>query len=162
MIKALLAVLVAGLAGGSAVAGTAQGAGPVCVQVPLGASLDVRSLPVQPSNIGAFVRGPKLNQGRYGQSATLLDDGRVLIAEGGTFNGQELHTGEVYDPVRNQFTETGPSFFSRTYIRDGAARLPDGRVLIVGGCGSAAHSASWFLTAYFCNGLRGAEIYDPT
>ena len=162
MIKALLIVLVAGLVSGPAVAGTAQGTGPVRVLIPTGRSLDVASLPVQPTDVGAFVRGPKLNEGRYGQSATLLDDGRVLIAEGGTFNGQELHTGEIYDPARSQLTETRPSFFNRTYIRDAAARLPDGRVLIVGGCGSPAQNASWFLTSSFCNGLRGAEVFDPT
>lgn len=159
MIKALLIVLVAGCVSGAV---TAQSVGPARVLVPNGASFDVGSLPIQPRDVGAFVRGPKLNEGRYGQSATLLDDGRVLIAEGGTFNGRELHTGEVYDPVRNQFVETRPSFFERTYIRDGAARLPDGRVLIVGGCGSPANTAGWFLTIFFCNGLRGAEIYDPS
>lgn len=161
MIKALLFVLAAGCVSGSAVAGSARDAGPVRVLIPQGASFDIASLPVQPADVGAFVRAGKLTEGRYGHSATLLDDGRVLIAEGGTFNGQQLQTSELYDPVRDQFAETGRSFFSRTYIRDATARLPDGRVLIVGGCGVPAHNASWFLTSTFCNGLRGAEIYDP-
>jgi hypothetical protein len=103
-----------------------------------------------------------LNQGRYGQGASLLEDGRVLIAEGGTFNGHALHTAEVYDPVRDRFTQTGPSFFNRTYIREGTARLPDGRVLIVGGCGNAVYNASVSFSGFFCIGLRGAEIYDPS
>ncbi len=161
MIKALLGVLIA-VCGSSSIAAPLQGAGPVRVPIPQGTSLEVASVPAPAGGVGGFVAASKMNQGRYGQSATLLEDGRVLIVEGGTFNGQELHTGEVYDPVRDRFTETGHTFFNRTYIRDGAVRLADGRVLIVGGCGNAVYNSSVSFSGFFCIGLRGAELYDPS
>ena len=74
--------------------------------------------------------------GRAMQTATLLNNGRVLVAGGG------VATAELYDPTTGRFTSTG----SMSEARSGqtATLLLDGRVLIVGGAADAT-----------------AELYDP-
>jgi large repetitive protein len=74
-------------------------------------------------------------------SATLLTDGRVLLAGGSDA------TAEVYDPRAGAFTPIGPMTTARTQAC--VARLQDGRVLIAGG-------------DYDRTGKFGsAEIFDP-
>lgn len=78
-------------------------------------------------------------------TATLLRDGRVLLAGG--WNVASYFAGtELYDPATDQWT-AGPTM-SRARALATAAVLPDGRVLIVGG-GDA-------------NGpLADCEVFDP-
>jgi len=64
------------------------------------------------------------------QTATLLDDGRVLIA-GGTDGNAALATAEIYQPLIGSFSPAGQMTTARVY--DTATPLPDGRVLIAGG-----------------------------
>jgi hypothetical protein len=88
-----------------------------------------------------------LHRPRLGQTATLLNDGRVLIAGGG--NGGLLAAAEIYDPKTGRFSETGSLITPRH--KHTAGLLPDGRVLIAGG----SDERDW-------NGnLNSAEIYDP-
>ena len=79
--------------------------------------------------------------GRGGHTATLLKNGRVLIAGCATTKRTEL-----YDPTTGKFTLAGSMTVSRCY--QAAALLPDGRVLFVGG-----RQGTRVLTS--------AEIYDP-
>ena len=51
---------------------------------------------------GAFTATGKLTRARSGQTATLLPDGRVLVAGGTNSTGAEL-----YDPSTAKFTATG-------------------------------------------------------
>jgi len=83
---------------------------------------------------------------RESHTATLLPDGKVLIAGGGDRNAV-LASAELFDPGAGGFSETG----SMTTPRRGheATLLPDGKVLITGGM-DGRH-----------NLLASAEIYDP-
>ena len=63
-------------------------------------------------------------------SATLLQDGRVLIV-GGTAAYGFFYAAEVYNPATNAFTSIGPTLPMTS--GQSATRLQDGRVLIVGG-----------------------------
>jgi hypothetical protein len=76
-------------------------------------------------------------------TATLLGDGRVLIAGGGAFAAQD--TAEIYDPRTGIFTALEPAKMTAPRVRHAAAMLPSGRVLLVGGGGGGAD----------------AEIFDP-
>jgi hypothetical protein len=88
-----------------------------------------------------------MHQARVAQTATLLNDGRVLIAGG--YAGNVISSAELYDPKAGTFAETGNMATARS--KHTAGRLPDGRVLIAGG----SDSRGW-------NGnLSSAEIYDP-
>lgn len=82
-----------------------------------------------------------LATGRWKHTATLLANGRVLVTGG--FNGGELASAEVYDPVNETWTSTaGPMGLGRYHHL--ASLLPNGRVLIAGGFNTAS-----------------AELFDP-
>jgi hypothetical protein len=61
-------------------------------------------------------------------SATLLRDGRVLVAGGG--NPSATLSAELYDPASDKWTATGSM---TDYHGPAAALLRDGRVLVAGG-----------------------------
>jgi len=88
-----------------------------------------------------------MHAGRIAHTATLLSDGRVLVAGG---RGEKLNaSAEIYDPKTSRFTETGWLITAR--YKHTAGLLPDGRVLIAGG----SDERDWH------GNLSGAEIYDP-
>lgn len=65
-----------------------------------------------------------------GHTATLLDDGRVLVA-GGTVNGLISSDIELFDPASG--TSTLVALMVQPRTDHAAARLADDTVLIVGG-----------------------------
>jgi hypothetical protein len=84
---------------------------------------------------------------RVSHTATLLRDGRILIAGG---RGDQVNAvAELYDPQTHRFTETGSLITAR--YKHTAGVLPDGRVLIAGGSDEGDWSGN----------LSSAEIYDP-
>jgi Fe-S cluster assembly iron-binding protein IscA len=92
-----------------------------------------------------------MNAERWGHTATLLTNGKVLIAGGerGIFccgNIGTLASAELYDPAAGTFTLTGSMAAARTGHT--ATLLNNGTVLITGGINSLAI-------------LSGAEIYNP-
>ena len=101
--------------------------------------------------------GSDMSVGRYEDSATLLPDGRVLIA-GGSDSRTFLNTAELYYPSRGSFTCVGgpaaspssgcnPSLITARNLAS-VALLGNGEVLIAGGFGR--------------NGmLSSAELYSP-
>ena len=77
-----------------------------------------------------------MNFTHAGQSATLLPDGRVLLAGGG--NAQA----ELYDPATQTWTATPAMAAAHTL--QAATLLPDGQVLVVGGTQAALPAAERF------------------
>ncbi len=76
--------------------------------------------------------------GRYFFTATVLQDGRVLVTGGltvatvdGVPTSQLLASTEIYDPIQDRWTP-GPDLPSQTFAPR-AVTLGDGRVLVVGG-----------------------------
>ena len=103
---------------------------------------------------GMFTRTGTPNADHNYGSATLLGDGRVLVAGGRhSFpSPDESHTiAEIYDPATGIFTLTGSLNEHRN--AHAAVLLPNGKVLIVGG--------SQTTTPGYGKGLDVAEIYDP-
>ncbi|MGH7949300.1 MAG: Kelch repeat-containing protein, partial [Candidatus Binataceae bacterium] len=98
----------------------------------------------------AFARTGSMHARREGETATVLNDGRVLIVGGADNIGyrSELASAELYDPGAGTFTLTG----SMSTEREGhaATRLKDGRVLVTGGSDNGAAT------------LLTAEIFDPS
>ena len=72
----------------------------------------------------------------YGQSATPLANGRVLVV-----GGNSTQT-ELYDPVAATWTTEGVT--AATHTLHGAVLLPDGRVMVVGGTQFAQPAAELF------------------
>jgi WD40 repeat protein len=86
---------------------------------------------------GAFTPARSMGMARAGHTATLLRNGKVLIAGDGGFGP----TAEIYDPAGDSFTPTGSMAFGR--LGHTATLLPNGKVLVAG-----SRSAT-------------AEVYDP-
>lgn len=87
-----------------------------------------------------------LNFPRYLHTATLLDDGRVLIAGGETAPGRVLQSAEIYDPAIERFHRVGDLMNARRFHT--AERMPDGTVLLIGGDDG---NQAW----------QNAELYTP-
>lgn len=99
----------------------------------------------KPAAIGAFEPVGDLLAARNHHTATLLADGRVLIAGGSDGTGAAHASVEIYDPASRSFSFAG-MLQSARYAHS-ATLLPDGRVLIAGGYGAdrtAQTSAEWF------------------
>jgi hypothetical protein len=95
------------------------------------------------------VTGP-LNAGRNQHTATLLPNGKVLVAGGnnGSYPYTILSSAELYDPVTGTWASTGSLITTRCVHT--ATLLPNGKVLIAGGDNGM----------YSHTGLSSAELYD--
>lgn len=96
---------------------------------------------------GRFEPTGSMAAARTRASATLLSDGRVLVAGGYPFAGlsgggppDAIASAEVYDPASGTFTPAGPMREARA--EHGAVLLPSGEVLVVGGVGGASRTGN--------------------
>jgi N-acetylneuraminic acid mutarotase len=91
---------------------------------------------------------------RLGHTATLLPNGRVLVAGGDVYaysrntRGEELSAAELYDPAAGSWAATTSMHVARDDPT--ATLLPDGKVLVVSGVNLAGSPNA-----------ASAELYDP-
>jgi len=114
--------------------------------------LEYAALGIDPRQIkfdqGSLTPGNNLNIARFGHTATMLLDGRVLFAGGQ--DEEILNSAEVYDPTTGRFTMTGAMLVKR--VAHSATLLRNGKVLIVGGSEDNP----------FAGGQESAELFDPS
>jgi hypothetical protein len=109
------------------------------------------------SKLGTFSKTGSLSASRTQHTATLLLNGKVLIAGGWGKDDCDSDrkygcmstrtTAELYDPQNGSFIETGRLISART--EHTATILPSGKVLVVGGRKS------------YSEVIASAELYDP-
>jgi len=85
-----------------------------------------------------------MSRGHTGHTATLLPNGRILVAGGDDATGASA---EVFDPATGAWTPTGALISARAGHT--ATLLPNGKVLVAGG------------TSLSGTNLQSAELYDP-
>jgi N-acetylneuraminic acid mutarotase len=90
----------------------------------------------------------ELNHERDQHTATLLDDGMVLVAGGENHNLIATFSAELYNPTTGTWSSTGNMNMAR--FDHTATLLPDGKVLVTGGI-----DASY-------NVISSCELYDPS
>jgi N-acetylneuraminic acid mutarotase len=89
-----------------------------------------------------------MTEGRYGHTATLLQDGRVLVVGGATATGFS-HSAELWHPATGIWSPTGGLRHHR--YGHTATLLPEGKVLVAGGL---AEGSPPFV-------FRHCEVFDP-
>ena len=85
---------------------------------------------------------------RQNHTATLLNNGKILIVGGSKHGSGALASAEIYDPENNVISSAGSMKVGRTFHT--ATLLKNGKVLIVGGQNNMV-----------VGNISSAEIYDP-
>ena len=91
-----------------------------------------------------------MKTGRWLHTATLLQDGRVLVTGGRSPQDSVYKSAETYDPATGTFRPAGSMGDGRQ--QHTATLLPDGRVFIAGGYWSDGQN--WRV-------LSSTEMFDP-
>lgn len=103
---------------------------------------------------GRFSQTGSMHVPRFCFSAVLLRDGRVLVmggVSGGDFPNPKIEaSAEIYDPALGRFISVGSMSVAR--YKQGAALLPDGKVIVLGGQAGGSYGER----------LTSTEIFDPS
>ncbi len=105
----------------------------------LGTVLAAEAVPFTFTNTGS------MQEARLWHSATLLRNGKVLVAGGGVAG--EIGSAEIYDPTSGAWTTTGSLLKPRAF--HSATLLPNGKVLVAAGLANSGGTQT------------SAELYDP-
>jgi hypothetical protein len=89
-----------------------------------------------------------MTTGRYDQTATLLNDGTVLVAGGCAAGSDCLSSAEIYNVTTGEFTNTSGAMETKRWGHT-ATLLQSGLVLITGGCTGGGSC------------VNTAELYNP-
>jgi Galactose oxidase, central domain/Kelch motif len=119
---------------------------PLATLLWVAALMPSRSVLSSASRGGTVLPASPMLEPRSGHSATVLPDGRVLIAGGMRRNRDIYRSAELYDPGSGAFKGTGEMHVGR--VGQAAVLLRSGKVLIAGG---------W--VGY--GATDSAELYDP-
>ncbi len=133
-------------AGTTLIVGSAAAGTHVVITATAGSVSTINGAVLRPTG---FVSGGLLGTKRALHTATLLNNGLVLIAGGETTGGTPLATAELYNPATNTFAPTGSMFTPRYYHT--ATLLPNGSVLIAGGFDDTSSDPT-----------NAAEVYNPS
>ena len=105
------------------------------------------------TNAASFSDTGSLKDALAYHTATLLPNGKVLVAGGENYNNgglaQYLLRAELYDPTKGKWTATGDLNTRRSHHT--ATLLPNGMVLVAGGENNSSNYT-----------LSKSELYDPT
>jgi Galactose oxidase, central domain len=119
------------------------------VRLVISALLFVSVLAASPISLSqTFTPTGTMTTPRWYHTATLLNDGQVLIVGGWNSSLVSVNSAELYNPATGTFTATGSMLYARVWHT--ATLLDDGTVLIVGGSNSTTGA------------VLQAEIYNPT
>ncbi len=100
---------------------------------------------------------------RYKHTATLLEDGRVLVTGGyvaARWPPTALVSAEIYDPSIGRWSPTPPMFDPRRH--HGAVLLEDGRVMVSGGMTDEYDLHPEDARLIWLGSIASAEVYDPS
>ena len=137
--------------GSGLLSGTPTGVGSflitVLVQDSIGQSANPQSFTLEVAGQGSgFALTGSMVTARSEHTATLLNNGMVLVIGGYSLNG-ELASAELFDPATGSFTPTGSMVTAR--LDHTATLLSNGKVLVTGGRNSGTSTYST------------AELFDP-
>jgi len=121
----------------------------VLVLVSLLGMVGIRASTAQTGTSGVWSAAANLITGREEHTATLLQDGTVLVTGGTDGRDKALASAERYNPKTNRWMSAGS--MATTRLDHTATLLPNGKVLVAGGLDASFPART----------LASTELYDP-